>query len=458
MAISKTSLGWLTALLLLLFTGSTLAQERLFIMRTGGELSELETTDTSFGTVRGATQLPAGTRVIRLAGGRYLLLYAGYPLPQTTLAVFDTRTSTTTVLPYSLPGPVVFEPDEFRPRLFYRTQEAIGVIRPPTFAPRELFATKTELFGFESYALHQYVEATNSVLLARQVTLLQVEIVAIDADTGAVRGVIPADGVPEALLVDNVGRRLYVPARQPLSLETEIRVYDLDTLELLAKSRSYKLPLEVTWRFDVMRQQILVGVHNGQQGTGRGPWALSLDEDLKPGARVDFSDLEFDQQLVHKFELMPSTARERTFAVLARSAIAPSTLGQWTPGQGVLVALEADRLKPAANADLHVTGESFDTSIIDAILLTPPPPPTPLEFTIAGQQVDLQWRDPGDATHFMVEVGTGSGRSDLGILQVGKTTTWGVDGVPAGTYYVRVRAGNDVGPSLPSNEVVVTVP
>ena len=58
----------------------------------------------------------------------------------------------------------------------------------------------------------------------------------------------------------------------------------------------------------------------------------------------------------------------------------------------------------------------------------------------------------------MVEVGTVPGRSDLGILDVGKTTAWGVDGVPAGTYYVRVRADNDVGPSPPSNEVVVTVP
>jgi hypothetical protein len=450
-------LVWLTAFVLSLSTGSALAQERLFIMRWAGELSEVDTTDTNLGAVRTATQLPEGTRAARLAGGRYLLLYSAYPWLPNRLAVFDTRTSTTTVLPYSFPSPVAFEADDFRPRLFYRTLEAIGVIEPPTFAPRELFAARTDSFVFTRYALFQYVEATNSVVLVRQVTFLtflQADIVSIDAETGAVRGVIPADGVPQALLVDDVGRRLYVPVRHPSGLKIEIRVYDLDTLELLAKSGFYDLPFEATWRFDVMRRQILVGVPDYQQG----PWALSLDTDLKPHARIDFSYLEFYGQSVHQFELMPSTSRARTFAVLARGAIAPSTLGQWRPGRGVLVAMDADRLQPMEHADLQVTGESYARDITEAILLAPPPPPAPLEFTVVGQHVELTWRNPGDATHFMVEAGTIAGRSNLGIIHVGNVTAWSVDNVPSGTYYVRVRAGNDVGPSLVSNEVVVTVP
>lgn len=432
------------------------AQERLFILRAGGELSELDTSDASVGAVQQVTQLPPETRAIRVAGGRYLVLHAQYPSPQTSLAVFDTRAFTLTVLPQSLSGPVLLEADDFRPRVFYRTETEIGVIAPPTFVPRPLISTPTELFL--GSVLIEYADATNQLLLTRGIALQQAEIVTIDAETGAIKGVIPADGSAEALLIDNVGRRLYVPSRQPLSLEIEIRVYDLDTLELLTTSRSYKLPFEVSWHFDAMRRQILVGVHNGQHGSGRGPWAIALDSDLKPQARVDFAYLEFEQQLVHRLELLPSTARERTFGVLARSAIAPSTLGQWQPGRGVLVAMDADSLKPIADADLHVTGESFTNNITDAILLTPPPPPTPLEFTITERRVDLKWRDPGDTTHFVVEVGTIAGRSDLGFLHVGNTTTWGVDGVPSGTYYVRVRAGNDVGPSLPSNEVVITVP
>ena len=444
--------------LILLSALPVAAQERLFLWRFGGELSELDTSDGSLGAVRQTIQLPPETRGVRLVGGRYLLLYAPYPTARTSFALFNTQTFTTAVLPYSLPGRVLLEADDFQPRVFFRTETTVGVIAPPTFTPRPLLVTNPEwLFGV-GQALIEYAEATRRLLLTRTVALQGAEIVAIDAETGELRGVIPADGKPEALLVDNVGHRLYVPVRPSLGFDTEIRVYDLETLELLATSKSYKLPLQLSWRLDVMRRQILVGARNGEFGSGRGPWALSIDAEGRPDARVDFAYLEFEQQSVHRIELLPSTARDQTLAVIARGAIAPSTLGQWRPGRGVLVAMDANRLKPTAEVDLAVTGESFDRDIIDAILLTPPPPPTPLEFTIAGQRVDLQWRDPGDTTHFVVEVGTIAGRSNLGILHVGNTTTWGVDGVPAGTYYVRVRAGNDVGPSVPSNEVVITVP
>ena len=428
-------------------------------MRFSGELSELDTADDSLGTVRQVTQLPRETRGLRIAGARFLLVYVPLPSPRTALALFDTRTFTATVLPFSFPGPVLLEADHFRPRVFYRTETEIGVIAPPTFGPRPLIFTPTDLFL--GGVLIEYADATNQLLLTRAIALQQAEIVAIDAETGAIKGVIPADGAPEALLVDNLGRRLYVPARQPLpfSFDTEIRVYDLDSLELLSKSRSYKLPLGVSWQFDAMRQQILVGLYGGvDTGSAREPLAFSVDADLKPHARADFGYLEFDQQTVHTLQLFPSTVRDQTFAVLARGAIAPSTLGQWHEGKGVLVGMDADRLRPTANVDLHVTGASFDRNIVATILLTPPSPPTPLEFAVTDRRVDLKWRDPGDTTHFVLEVGTSPGRSNLGILHVGNTETWGVDRVPSGTYYVRVRAANDVGPSLPTNEVVITVP
>ena len=46
----------------------------------------------------------------------------------------------------------------------------------------------------------------------------------------------------------------------------------------------------------------------------------------------------------------------------------------------------------------------------------------------------------------------------FGGLDVGLQTSFAASGVPPGTYFVRVRAGNDTGISAPSNEVVVTVP
>ncbi|MEZ5292394.1 MAG: fibronectin type III domain-containing protein [Vicinamibacterales bacterium] len=62
-------------------------------------------------------------------------------------------------------------------------------------------------------------------------------------------------------------------------------------------------------------------------------------------------------------------------------------------------------------------------------------------------------------TRDVMEAGTAPGRSDIvAALDVGLQTSLTASGVPPGTYYVRVRAGNYTGLSAPSNEVAVTVP
>jgi hypothetical protein len=58
----------------------------------------------------------------------------------------------------------------------------------------------------------------------------------------------------------------------------------------------------------------------------------------------------------------------------------------------------------------------------------------------------------------LLEAGTAPGLSDITNLDVGPTTALTVNGVPPGTYYVRVRAANVTGDSAPSNEAVVVVP
>jgi hypothetical protein len=117
--------------------------------------------------------------------------------------------------------------------------------------------------------------------------------------------------------------------------------------------------------------------------------------------------------------------------------------------------MEADTLRPAVTVDLIRTS-GFAPGAGQTILLAPPPPPTALTAAVAGRHVDLQWRDPGDATHFVVEVGTLPGRSNLGMLHT-NAPRFAAEGVPSGRYYVRVRALNDVGMSLTSNEVLVSV-
>jgi hypothetical protein len=58
----------------------------------------------------------------------------------------------------------------------------------------------------------------------------------------------------------------------------------------------------------------------------------------------------------------------------------------------------------------------------------------------------------------VVEAGSVSGANNLAVFDTGNTeTTVTVTNVPAGTYYVRVRARNISGTSGPSNEVIVVV-
>ncbi len=94
----------------------------------------------------------------------------------------------------------------------------------------------------------------------------------------------------------------------------------------------------------------------------------------------------------------------------------------------------------------------------DLVLVPPGAPnaPTTLVHSRVNGNVNLRWNAPnGPApTGYLIEAGSAPGLSDLARAQVGTATFFSAP-VPPGTYYVRVRAINDRGPGLPSNEVVV---
>jgi hypothetical protein len=64
------------------------------------------------------------------------------------------------------------------------------------------------------------------------------------------------------------------------------------------------------------------------------------------------------------------------------------------------------------------------------------------------------------ATSYQLEAGTVAGLSNAFNGDVGASPSqqFDVRGVPAGTYFVRVRAKNGCGTSGPSSEIVVTIP
>jgi len=122
-----------------------------------------------------------------------------------------------------------------------------------------------------------------------------------------------------------------------------------------------------------------------------------------------------------------------------------------------------------ASCDVYVTGLATAISATGlpacpaGIVFAPlPDVPSPLTATVQGAAVQLTWMGgPSQtaATRYVLEVGSAPGLADLIVgLDLGLQTSFAAAGVPPGTYYVRVRAGNYTGLSAPSNEVVVTVP
>jgi VCBS repeat protein/fibronectin type III domain protein len=86
--------------------------------------------------------------------------------------------------------------------------------------------------------------------------------------------------------------------------------------------------------------------------------------------------------------------------------------------------------------------------------------PTSLTSSVAGSTLSLTWQPPSSAppTSYVVEAGSTSGAANLAASDTGSAaTTLTVPNVPAGTYFVRVRARSLGGLTAPSNEIVVTV-
>jgi hypothetical protein len=103
------------------------------------------------------------------------------------------------------------------------------------------------------------------------------------------------------------------------------------------------------------------------------------------------------------------------------------------------------------------------TAIYRGIASGPFPPAAPTALTASAllSTVTLNWtpsNDGGPAQRYFIDAGTASGVFNLGsILVPAPATSTQVNGVPPGTYFVRVRAQNAMGTSGPSPQAQVSV-
>ncbi len=94
---------------------------------------------------------------------------------------------------------------------------------------------------------------------------------------------------------------------------------------------------------------------------------------------------------------------------------------------------------------------------------TAPGPPSGLAASVNGSTVTFAWTAGAQAaasapSAYQIDAGSAVGLSDLASFSTGSAATaFSIGSVPAGTYFVRVRALNAAGASAPSNEVMVIV-
>ena len=87
----------------------------------------------------------------------------------------------------------------------------------------------------------------------------------------------------------------------------------------------------------------------------------------------------------------------------------------------------------------------------------PPGTPGSPSTSVSGTTVTLTWAPLAGISQYVVEVGTAAGMSNTTVRTVTGTSTQ-ITGLPAATYFTRIRALNACGTGGPSGEATFTIP
>ena len=101
--------------------------------------------------------------------------------------------------------------------------------------------------------------------------------------------------------------------------------------------------------------------------------------------------------------------------------------------------------------------QQFSLDLVGSWFQVKAPASPTLAAEVQRNVVTLSWNDPWNTTHFDLEVGSSSGLRNLLVMSL-NGTSFTASGVPPGTYYLRLRAINEAGRSLPSQEITLVVP
>jgi hypothetical protein len=436
-----------------LSASAAVAQERIelfTVVDNQPRMVDVDATVRGFGDVLAVTPLthvPSNglSSGVAVAGGRYIAwIDQSASRPGVDLFLFDRRTRAVQVRTELLPPPPanarfpsyfrILGSDSHRPRLFVsefqnplttitwtidlRGGPPVRLISIPSFVDDLAYAAETD----ELFVLDTNIAVPNTA------------VVVVNASTGQElrRWIMP--GYHTTLLTEPAGRIVWVNIGGLTALDGR-------TGATLASSVLFSADLAVV---DAPRGVLLL--RQGDFLVVVDP--LRLTEIGR--ARVAYSPTQND--VYRSIETLPGRWMTGAYVVRAESRNGAATCN--AIAVDVLDASGAQRATSDILSRLGPGGDRYCGA--HGFLFRSPFAPMALSATVGGGTVALSWRDPGDTTEFELEYGVAPGQRS-GAIRLAHTTSVAIPGVPAGTYFVRVKAINEVGASPLSNEVRVVV-
>jgi hypothetical protein len=281
----------------------------------------------------------------------------------------------------------------------------------------------------------------------------------VDTAAGTVRIISPAQTwsmVPEGVAVDAAGTALFVMpgdtahtadwtyTRSVVRLRTDTGAIAAATTVPGLSYGTQSLILDE-------RQRRVISVGEGGTVIFDGATLAELGRLDTPRTRLRPSPGYDSVRLNYRADFSPSTSRlyvqEREWE-------------QWSYYPGRCLRSTMIAVPPSGAADITdlTTLYGGPTCGIPVMLLIPAPDMvTGLNASITGSTVSLTWNETPGATHYGLEAGSADGLANLAVIGTGAPRLT-VDGVPPGTYHLRVRAIGIGGQGPRSADYVVAVP
>jgi hypothetical protein len=463
------------ALALCLAAGASIeAQERVFAFfgANGAPgrpnvLVELGTAPGELGVVKRVLQSPVDLAIsspVPVAGGRYLAFMKVVPETFGVLQLyfFDLRTAGVVYSGAQFLGGGILASDPRVPRLFIRhyvpdNKYGITVATLDPFSVTQL-AYVFPPGGWPGEPLVDYSQGGPRLIVPSGEDMVDV----VDLSTGQRVQTIQRS-YQVGIAIDGAGT-LYV-GRGEVSSAYRLHAIDLATggvkaiaqftLPAFFKARNYELV------FDETRRRLMVlascfGCTVPEPIGVLNPDTLALEATVSQSMFADLGPVRSGQR--NDLDLHVSGRSDAYFVGLARYYTGAPGGRDPECLHHSLTRVDANTGAVLERADLRpvlTLLNGWGCSAGQRIQINSPSRPT-LSALAHGNTVTLSWNDPGNLTHFDLEAGSAPGLNDLLTTSL-RGTSFTVAAVPAGTYYLRVRAINDVGRSLPSNEVQVVV-